>query len=145
MQSNPNDTSVLATAERGIFIVELKSEQPEYKEKFEWLVTVIKQAELAGYLRTGKTKTTGLNNFYSSDSIAKKVSFRLHNRLAPYFRFSHRGAYEPVSLSFEALSGLIDVESPVEPKAWAESVLKSGTFSQDIEQLKLEFNFDETD
>ena len=122
LQSNPNDPTVLGRAERGIFVVRFPDPRrgadadARAREVMVW--NVIRQAELAGYIRTTEMRfAAGASR--SADGDARIVSFRLHQRFAPHFRFSYRGAYEPVALPLEELARLIDRVNPVDPDQWA--------------------------
>lgn len=121
LQSNPSDPTVLGRAERGIFMVRFadrsKSAETEGGRREDAVWNVIRQAELAGYVRTEIRFAAGASK--ALDGEARVVSFRLHQRFAPHFRFSYRGAYEPVTVAAEDLARLIDRANPVDPNQWA--------------------------
>ncbi len=121
LQSNPNDPTVLGRAERGIFMVRFadraRNAETENRRREDAVWNVIRQAELAGYVRTEIRFAAGASRALDGD--ARVVSFRLHQRFAPHFRFSYRGAYEPVALPVEELARLIDRANPVDPNQWA--------------------------
>lgn len=142
LQSNPDDPSVLGRAERGIFAVKFGRFDRTYKEEIsperELLVwSAIRRAELAGYIRTVELRFADSSD--PDDPVEKRarlITFRLHRRLAPHFRFSYRGAYEVVGIRTADLWPLCDRTVPIEPASWAES-LSSNTPSFDQLQLAL--------
>ncbi len=111
LQTNPDDPTVLGRAERGIFIIDtthphLTSTKAISRDR-DFVFETLKQAELAGYLRPVRfSSRTGNITFASVGSDQRIVAYRLHKRLAPHFRFSYRGAYEPVQLNCDILAEL---------------------------------------
>lgn len=142
LQSATNDPTVLGRAERGVFAVKFSAAGPTYigdlapdQESAVW--RTIRQAEIAGYVRAeGLRRDETAPSVDAGDQRGRTLTFRLHRRFAPHFRFSYRGAYEPVSLSTAALWALCDPVAPVDPRAWAEAQAKR-TPSFDDDQLRL--------
>lgn len=142
LQSSPDDPTVLGRAERGIFVVKFSAISPSYlgdsvldRESAIW--KTVRQAEIAGYIRTVdlRRNDSGLP-LRAGDQRGRTITFRLHRRFAPHFRFSFRGAYEAVGLSPAALWPLIDASAPTDPRAWAEAQFRRLP-SLDEDQLSL--------
>jgi GTPase SAR1 family protein len=141
LQSNPNDPTVLGRAERGIFTVRFKSQGPdpldsETQASDDAVWNVIRQAELAGYIRTTEIRFGAGVAKKLAEQDARVISFRLHHRFAPHFRFSYRGAYEPVALAVDDLAVLLDRINQVDSKQWALRMASRRT--DDTSQLRLE-------
>jgi hypothetical protein len=141
LQSNPHDPSVLGRAERGIFMVRFahRHQTPndtvtQARENLVW--NVIRQAELAGYIRTTEVRfgTSALKQLVDQD--VRIVSFRLHHRFAPHFRFSYRGAYESVALAVEDLAVLLDRVNQIDSKSWAQRMANRPSSTDDWDQLQ---------
>ena len=142
LQSSPDDPSVLGRAERGVFTIKFSATAPTFigdtapdRESAVW--RTIRQAEIAGYLRTVSVKQdepTSLGDV--EEQRGRSVTFRLHRRFAPHFRFSFRGAYEVVSLPPAALWPLCDPSAPADPRAWAELQLRGAPLLEEA-QLSL--------
>lgn len=130
LQSNPDDATVLGRAERGVFTVRFSSAEKTYtgdvmpeREALVW--RTIRQAEIAGYIRTAALRLdSNPESNTINDHRGRTVTFRLHRRFSPQYRFSFRGAYESVLVSPVDLWALCNPESPVEPKFWAETMSK---------------------
>ncbi|WP_425339266.1 hypothetical protein [Brevundimonas alba] len=150
LQSDPSDPTVLGRAERGIFSIRFSSPTRNYigdaapsREQAVW--KAIRQAEIAGYIRTTEarssdaSKTTG-----EPDHHGRTISFRLHRRFAPHFRFSYRGAYEVVTIAATDLWALCDERVPVDAKAWATDMANRTPLSG-LGQLPLQFYSDDPD
>jgi hypothetical protein len=151
LQSKPDDPTVLGRAERGVFNVRFFREStsvhaPHEQSPDREIWSIIRQAELAGYIRTinlriapgGPIRSPGA----AGDPRPRIIGFRLHRRFAPYFGFSYRGAYEAVSLQVEDLWPLCDRLRPADPKVWASQMAtKKGKFA--VSQLDLPIS-DET-
>ncbi len=140
LQSNANDPTVLGRAERGIFTVRFKGRASDQLDRETQAVdnavwNVIRQAELAGYIRTTDIRFGAGVVKKLAEQDARLISFRLHHRFAPHFRFSYRGAYEPVALSVEDLAVLLDRVNQVDSKQWA--LRMSNGRSDDESQLRL--------
>ncbi|AZO81959.1 hypothetical protein B5U98_27815 [Bosea sp. Tri-39] len=141
LQSNPNDPSVLGRAERGIFSVRIPhiagdDAKQQLDEELVW--NVIRQAELAGYIRTQSVRFGAGAAKYVLDNDARIINFRLHRRFAPHFRFSYRGAYEPVSLAFEDVALLLDRVNQIDSKSWVQRMLNRPARPDFGEQLKFD-------
>jgi hypothetical protein len=109
LQTNPDDPTVLGRAERGVFIIDTRhphlTNNANVVKDRDLVFQTLKQAELAGYLRAVPFNARSSNSsLFSSGAEQRLVAFRLHRRLAPHFRFSYRGAYEPVQVSAELLA-----------------------------------------
>lgn len=142
LQSSHDDPSTLGRAERGVFVVKFSATGPAFigdtgpdREAAIW--TTIRQAEIAGYIRAvGLRREDSGSIGEASDQRGRIVTFRLHRRFAPHFRFSYRGAYEPVSLPPMSLWPLCDSSAPADPRAWAEAQFKR-TPALDEDQLSM--------
>lgn len=141
LQSNPNDPITLGRAERGVFTVRFPRkilEEESSRTSDEGMVWgVIRQAELAGYVRTIGVRLAAGAGRLSLDSDARIINFRLHHRFAPHFRFSHRGAYEPVAVTVEDLLILLDRTNPVSSGAWAQRMAQRASKLDEKSQLLL--------
>jgi hypothetical protein len=142
LQSNPNDPTTLGRAERGVFTVRFPrivvdtGADSASNEKIVW--NVIRQAELAGYIRTIDVRLAAGAGRLSPESDTRIISFRLHHRFAPHFRFSHRGAYEPVAVTVEDLSVLLDRMNPVNSSAWAQRMAQRASKLDEKDQMFLD-------
>ncbi|ABE41171.1 hypothetical protein RPD_3952 [Rhodopseudomonas palustris BisB5] len=142
LQSNPNDPTTLGRAERGVFTVRFPRKVIDTDgagvgaEDFVW--NVIRQAELAGYIRTTAIRLSAASGKQPHDSDERIISFRLHHRFAPHFRFSHRGAYEPVALAVDDLVSLLDRINQVNAIAWAQRMASRSAKLDAGSQLSLE-------
>jgi hypothetical protein len=142
LQSNPNDPATLGRAERGVFTVRFPRQVIEEEssgasnEEIVW--GVIRQAELAGYIRTIGVRLAAGAGRLSPDGDARIINFRLHHRFAPHFRFSHRGAYEPVVVTVEDLSVLLDRMNPISSGAWAQRMAQRASKVDGKSQLFLD-------
>lgn len=142
LQSSTDDATVLGRAERGVFAVKFSAAGPHYigdlapdRESAVW--KTIRQAEIAGYIRAeGARRDETAPSVDPGDQRGRTVTFRLHRRFAPHFRFSYRGAYEIVSLSPASLWPLCDPGAPADPRAWAEAQFRR-TPTVDDAQLTL--------
>lgn len=147
LQSDPADPTVLGRAERGVFSVRFAASGRSYvgdggpaRDAAVW--RTIKQAEIAGYIRTTDARSgDSAKRQDDDDHRGRTVSFRLHRRFAPHFRFSYRGAYETVSLGAADLWGLCDESTPVDPKVWA-AEMANRTPLAGLGQLPLRFHED---
>lgn len=125
LQSRHDDPSVLGRAERGVFSVRFFRDSstvqpPQEASPDREIWSIIRQAELAGYIRTIDLRVAPGGPLRSpGEPRPRIIGFRLHRRFAPYFGFSYRGAYEPVSLQVEDLWPLCDRMRPADPKVWA--------------------------
>lgn len=118
LQSRPGDPRVLSSAERGIFVLSLDRPGGKTLEGVALgLHRLLEQAELAGYLRSVPNQKAHMDKITGAGW--QNVAFRVHRRFAPHFRFSVRGAYEPVRLSAELLARLCLDYGDVTPEAWA--------------------------
>ncbi|MFP3385875.1 hypothetical protein [Tritonibacter sp. SIMBA_163] len=137
LQSKPGDPRVLSSAERGVFIVNFHSfEGDRHYPDDKNLHFLIEQAELAGYLRFVDIKSLkGPENPLMSQ-ISPCV-FRLHRRFAPNFRFSVRGAYEPVRVSSDDLAALCFRGDALTPAQWAEQVVVDTSGGREAQQMFL--------
>jgi len=142
LQSAPDDPSVLGRAERGVFVVRFSSSTlaPSNatdleRERAVW--RAIRQAEIAGYIRTVELRFgDGADARQLDDHRGRTIIFRLHRRFAPFYRFSYRGAYEHVAMSPSDVWALCDRISPAEPRIWAESMAARYS-AVDLDQLHL--------
>jgi len=115
LQTSTDDPSVLATTERGVFVLEGN----EYlwlqdDSVTEYVRQVVNRADLSGYLRTVTLKRRAQTSA-SGRSGGTVTGFRLHRRFAPRFMFSYRGAYEPVRISTDYLATLCVADSDTTP------------------------------
>jgi hypothetical protein len=149
LQSNPDDPTVLGRSERGVFSVRFGSSEQAYsgdvtpyREGLVW--RTIRQAEIAGYVRTADLRFGDGGELHENpDSRGRVVTFRLHRRFAPQYRFSYRGAYEAVAISPLDLWPLCDPAVPADPKAWADQM--SRRVASFDAQLSLQFPLDAFD
>ncbi|WP_342166600.1 hypothetical protein [Methylobacterium sp. SD21] len=121
LQSDPDDPTTLGRAERGIFNIRFPQKIDD-KEISSTLAVwnTIKRAEVSGYIRIFEAGGGDRSASIISDGIAgRTVTFRLHRRFAPHFRFSFRGAYEPVVMDWNDLWALCDRESQINARGWA--------------------------
>ena len=92
-------------------------------------------AEVAGYIRAIDLRfSDSVSDREPTARRARTMTFRLHRRFAPSFRFSYRGAYEPVVLRVSDLWPLCDHTTPMTGEAWAASLLKR---APSLENLQL--------
>lgn len=133
LQSSPNDSKVLSTAERGVFFVNYDSSMTEtgLSEPAKFINAALRQAELAGYLRPVEFRRFQTEHI---DGRFLSVAFRLHRRFAPHFRFSYRGAYEGIALDPNELAALCMGDPTITPRDWAASLV--GTAPRDYAQLQ---------
>lgn len=149
LQSNPEDPTVLGRAERGVFSVRFGSAERAYRgdltpEREGLVWRTIRQAEIAGYIRTADLRLGDSTDSHEIlDHRGRVITFRLHRRFAPQFRFSYRGAYEAVVVAPLDLWLLCDPAVPADPKLWADQMLKR--VSAFDAQLSLRFSSDESD
>lgn len=148
LQSNPHDPTVLGRAERGIFSVRLphisgQNHDLDVTSKMVW--SVIRQAELAGYIRTQAVKFGAGTDKYLIDPDARLIHFRLHQRFAPHFRFSYRGAYEPIVLALEDVALLLDRTNPIDAKSWTQRMLIGRSQDEAREQLQFDLSLGNDD
>jgi hypothetical protein len=121
LQANSNDPRTLSTAERGVFFLDFRSVMNigSFKEHADFVHGAIRQAELAGYIRVVEhRRSTQQDDVQQFRSIA----FRLHRRFAPHFKFSYRGAYEPVPLAPSDLWALCVGQPRISTRDWAETL-----------------------
>ena len=119
LQSNPADPRVFATPERGVFVIEFETGNPNAEEEAQFVSSIIQQGLLAGYLRSGKIPKAMPSQ---AEVNARLIAFRLHRRFAPFFTFSYRGAYAPVRIAQSDVASLcrrIDEQSPF---SWAKAI-----------------------
>jgi len=136
LQARVGDSRVLASAERGVFVVDYSNfvEPRDDSLDIQLVEGAIRQAELAGYLRTVEFRRPARST--QSDFPSRLAAFRLHRRFAPHFRFSYRGAYEPVSIDLRDLARLCRESPVVDPQSWAEN-LGGSTRSSSASQFML--------
>jgi hypothetical protein len=136
LQAAPDDPSVLATSERGVFVLDGSQYLwPEDDAGAQYVRQLVARAELSGYLRTVTMKRRPAGTTSSPRSSGTLTGVRLHRRFAPYFMFSYRGAYEPVRVSTKYLAILCAAEPEITPDAWVAGV---ATLEADtMEQLSL--------
>jgi len=141
LQSNPNDTSVMGRAERGIFVLKGGHQESAAGKALDYIHESIRQAELAGYLRPMTVRQRDREDAdlpSNASGPARILAFRLHRRLSPHFMFSYRGAYEAVSIDPEELAALCMPGSRIQPRAWATALAEVTPVSEF--QLKLPFD-----
>ncbi len=140
LQSDHRDPSVMGRSERGIFHVRFEAARTERMDSLakreRAVLTVIRQAEIAGYLRMVDPPNQDVNSDFRQGQLLR---FRLHRRLAPYYGFSYRGPYEPVAVSASEIWQLCDRASPVEPSFWAESLAANPNM---LDQSELSLGWD---
>ncbi|WP_150293305.1 hypothetical protein [Sphingobium estronivorans] len=121
LQTNPADSRVLSTTERGVFFVDYMSLMASggLPESARFVNSAIRQAELAGYLRPIEIRRHQAQHI---DGQFRSVAFRLHRRFSPKFRFSYRGAYEAVALEPNDLTQLCLGGTTITARDWAESL-----------------------
>ncbi|WP_139017498.1 hypothetical protein [Bradyrhizobium sp. STM 3809] len=140
LQSDHRDPSVLGRSERGVFQVRFETTRTDRSDDIakreRTVLNVIRQAEIAGYVRMVEPTNQELDKDVKLGHILR---FRLHRRLAPYYGFSYRGPYEPVAISASEIWQLCDRSSPVDPSLWADSMSSNpNTF----DQSELSFDWD---
>ncbi|MFZ2996364.1 hypothetical protein HHL08_21675 [Sphingobium sp. AR-3-1] len=123
LQSNWHDPTTLGRAERGVFTVRFPDRtkarsNPERQANEDIVWNVIRQAELAGYIRTSAIQLGA--GVKPSEGEARNIKFRLHHRFAPHYRFSHRGAYETVAIQVDDLAQLLDRNNQIDSAAWGQ-------------------------
>lgn len=135
LQSNPDDPSTLGRAERGIFVLDFsKSLLTADEAEFSNVANLFRRAELAGYLRVVVPRDATHRAATSNEQIF--VAYRLHKRFAPYYRFSYRGAYEPVRLRLESLGMICRQSNPISADSWLQTIGQSSG-PAGLEQLAL--------
>jgi len=118
LQSATADARVLASAERGVFLTAFeKVGGLGLSPRDEALQSLLRQAELAGYLRPIGGQKAAMDKV--SDGATFNWAYRLHRRFSPKFRFSIRGAYEPVRLLPSDLAALCIDSGSRSPEGWA--------------------------
>ncbi len=123
LQTNPDDPSVLGRAERGVFYVDY-SQLQLHSADAEAVAQTLRLAELAGYLRATpvRRRSAGSAEETPLEAFGNVNAYRLHRRFAPHFRFSYRGAYEPVRLPAEQLAQICRVGSSVTTDVWVKAL-----------------------
>lgn len=121
LQTSIDDPAALSTTERGVFLIE--PIQPQLMQDgiaIEVALATLHKAELSGYLRVNLVRRRTGEALAEVGSHTKRpgVAYRLHRRFAPYFRFSYRGAYEPVRLDLDHLSQLCRPDNPLTTDQW---------------------------
>ena len=130
LQSNHDDATMLATAERGVFYLPTTASNKQLLQLSDQLV---KRAVLAGYLRFAPLKAKRDSN----SSLQKKFQgFRLRRRFAPKFGFSYRGAYEPVPLEIDFFEAVLKPNPTNTIQSWLTKMRVSRS-SVDSDQLDL--------
>lgn len=133
LQADFEDTSALATAERGLFFIAQARTYSANAAQIEAVNQMIHRAELSGYLRATTSKRV-LDK--DQEETPKVTGFRLHRRFAPRFMFSYRGAYEPVRLTEDVLFQICLGASDTKPNDWAKQFAKKVGSAEDL-QLSL--------
>ena len=121
LQANFKNSNSLATPERGRFSFKINSKLSE--EKIEFLKDLLEKAVLAGYLRlnfSGRQNKNVDNYLLEAGQVA---TYRLHNRLAPYFNLSYRGAYSEVTIDAEKLLLLFSKTEYISIDSWLKDLL----------------------
>lgn len=137
LQSNPSDPRVLAFAERGIFLLGSFMQGDVAHERKDVVISALKQAELAGYLRPVSLRR--MPRQVKSETRDSMLAYRLHKRFAPNFRFSFRGAYEPFRIRFDEIYELFLCTERGSSLQWAQKM--SGRSDMlEINQFSLPFN-----
>lgn len=138
LQANGSDPRVLASAERGVFFVDysIMSAHGTAGNAGRFVEAALRQAELAGYLRSVQLRRP-LRTSQTEPSV-RSLSFRLHRRFSPHFRFSFRGAYEPITLDPRDIIKLCQGPQSVDPLLWAET-LAGAAHAPDDPQFMLPF------
>lgn len=137
LQSNPSDPQVFASSERGVFVVDYHaSNNTQMSEMEKKVQTIFKQAELSGYMRV--VEPPRMTESKRIDGPSKSIAFRLHRRFSPFFRFSFRGAYEPVRLTPQDVATLCLESETVSAFTWAKRMAGLSD-QQDNTQMPLPF------
>lgn len=139
LQASPSDSRVLAMAERGVFMFT----PPQYgnfdRSCYDDVVSALRQAELAGYLRP--VFDSAMPNVSNKRVDGSILVYRLHKRFAPEFRFSYRGAYEPFRISFDEIYELFLNVDRGSSRQWA---LKLSGLSNRNELIQYPLPFNES-
>jgi hypothetical protein len=139
LQTNADDPTTLATTERGVFVIEpIQGQLIQDSTSINNTYATLLRAELAGYLRTHLVRRRTGEPIVGTSPPNKRagVGYRLHRRFAPYFRYSYRGAYEPVRLDIEHLAPLCHLENAQSVEQWLKPLTARG-FSVADKQLML--------
>ncbi|WP_425348650.1 hypothetical protein [Rhizobium bangladeshense] len=144
LQADFEDTSALATSERGLFFVEQARTYAANAAQIEAVNQIIHRAELAGYLRATTSKRTVDED---EEETPKITGFRLHRRFAPRFMFSYRGAYEPVRLTedvlFQVCVGALDTKADEWARQYARKIGSSEARQLSLNLRPEVINFDD--
>jgi hypothetical protein len=120
LQASPSDSRVLAMAERGVFMFTPPSIGNFDKSRYDDVVSALRQAELAGYLRpVFNSHMPNKSNRLVDGSV---LVYRLHKRFAPKFKFSYRGAYEPFRIGFDEIYDLFLNTERGSSRQWAQKI-----------------------
>lgn len=120
LQSNSTDSRVLAVAERGVFMFTPPQHGNFDKSRYDDVVSALRQAELAGYLRPVFPSRIPRSSGGQVDGSV--LVYRMHKRFSPEFRFSYRGAYEPFRISFEEIYELFLNTERGSSRQWAQKI-----------------------
>lgn len=135
LQTTADDPTSLSTTERGVFVLEdaalLWAAPPP---AIAFLDQIMVRGALSGYFRN---VTLRIRPSSRTQGLAAPVGLRLHRRFAPKFRFSYRGAYEPISLSKDYLATLCDPVAVPSVDDWVDDLSKRLIASPE-EQLSLD-------
>jgi hypothetical protein len=135
LQANHEDAATLATAERGVFVVNRSSGDDEFMDLVE---TLVRRAVLAGYL----TYVPLRQNKDSKSSLQRRFQgFRLRKRLAPKFGFSYRGAYEVVQLNEDFFLAALRPTNQENLQTWL-SASRSRASRQTVDASQLELSLE---
>ncbi len=125
LQSPRADGKFLKTAERGVFRIDIEEPQgDEGLEASREVERLLENCDSLGYVKMERAQYEEADIFSRHFASRRKrvLSFRLHRRFAPYFGFSYRGPYEPVSLPMEAVQQILANPIDIDPRGWAQSV-----------------------
>ena len=124
LQASAADPRGLASAERGVFFVDYStvSSREGLTSEAQFVEAALRQAELAGYLRSVEFRRP--IRAAQTGTPSRSEAFRLHRRFSPHFRFSFRGAYELVVLDPRDLLVLCQGAPSLDPQAWAEALAR---------------------
>lgn len=123
LQSNPSDPRVLSMPERGVFSFTPPKSGNFDKSKHDDVISALRQAELAGYLRP--VFDDRMPNNISRNVDGSTLVYRLHRRFAPEFRFSYRGPYAPFNIRFEEIYELFINADRGSSRLWAQKISRT--------------------